>query len=161
MSTREWPAFSSPGGEGVSPQRRAWRALYKSYWALIPLMDRDLRDEVGIDLTTSNALLHTHLAGPDGLRMNELAHNATLSTSGLTSLVDRLEERGWMERVRDPDDRRAIRVVLTDEGREFARVAATVHVASIEQHFSSRVSDDDARAVARVLEAVESAVNED
>lgn len=158
---RRWPEFSQPGGRGVSAQRRAWRAFYKTYWAIVPLMDEDLRRDAGMDLATYNALVHTHLEGPGGIRMKDMARNATLSTSGVTALVDRLERQGLVRRNPDPDDRRATRITLTDEGRERARVAAHVHVASIEHRFASRISEDDAVALATVLEAVEADVTSD
>jgi len=42
----------------------------------------------------------------------------TLVTSGtMTNRVDRLEERGFVERLPDPNDRRGVLVRLTDEGR--------------------------------------------
>jgi len=144
---------------GVSPQRRAWRALYKTYWALLPIMDQDLRDQAGVDVATYNALTHALLEGPDGIRMKDLAKNATLSTSGLTSLVDRLEKGGLVQRNPDPNDRRATRITLTDQGVELARQAAHVHIASIEKHFAARVSDTDATAIAETLERVEHEVN--
>jgi DNA-binding MarR family transcriptional regulator len=44
--------------------------------------------------------------------------NQTLVTSGtMTTRVDKLESRGLVSRRRDADDRRAVRVRLTDEGR--------------------------------------------
>jgi len=153
------PTFSEPGGVGVSPQRRAWRAFYKAYWALIPLMDQDLRDHAGMDIATYNALSHTYLEGSHGIRMKDLATNATLSTSGLTSLVDRLEKQGLVQRNPDPLDRRATRITLTDQGRELAEQAAHVHIASIEKHFAARVSDTEATAIAETLERVEHEVN--
>ena len=61
--------------------------MYKTYWAIVPLMDRDLRHDADMDLATYNALVHTHLAGPNGIRMKDMAKNASLSTSGLTALV--------------------------------------------------------------------------
>ncbi len=106
-------------------------------------------------MATYLALSHTFLEGPDGIRMKDLAKNATLSTSGLTSLVDRLEKRGLVKRNPDPHDRRATRITLTDLGLERARQAAHVHIASIEQHFAARVSDSDATAIAETLERVE------
>lgn len=153
------PVFSEPGGEGVSPQRRAWRALYKTYWALLPVMDQDLRDQAGVDLATYLALTHTYLEGPDGIRMKGLAKNAALSTSGLTSLVDRLEKRGLVQRNPDPQDRRATRITLTDQGLELTRQAGHVHIASIEKHFASRVNETDATAIAETLERIEHEVN--
>ena len=37
--------------------------------------------------------------------------------SNATGLIDRIEERGFVERVRVPDDRRVVHVQLTDDGR--------------------------------------------
>ena len=155
----QWPTFSEPGGVGVSAQRRAWRALYKTYWAIVPLTDHDLRHHADIDLATYNALVHTHLAGPNGIRMKDMAKNASLSTSGLTALVDRLERQGLVQRNPDPHDRRATRITLTDGGLERARQAAHVHIASIESHFASRLTERDATALAETLERIEHDAN--
>jgi len=39
-----------------------------------------------------------------------------LSTGAMTSLVDRLERRGFVRRVPNPNDRRSVEVVILDEG---------------------------------------------
>ena len=155
----QWPMFSDPGGAGVNAQRRAWRAFYKTYWAIVPLMDGDLQRHANMDLAKYNALLHTHLAGPEGIRMKDMAKNASLSTSGITALVDRLERQGLMQRNPDPDDRRATRITLTDEGRERARQAAHIHIASIEDHFASRLAESEAISLAETLERIESDIH--
>ena len=41
-----------------------------------------------------------------------------LSSAGVTSRIDRLERRGLVRRLDDPDDRRGVIIELTDEGRE-------------------------------------------
>ena len=41
-----------------------------------------------------------------------------LSSAGITSRIDRLERRGFVRRLDDPDDRRGVIIELTDEGRE-------------------------------------------
>jgi DNA-binding MarR family transcriptional regulator len=143
----------------VTPQRRAWRAMYKTYWALLPLMDRDLRDRADMDVQTYTTLSHTYLAGPAGIRMKDLATNATLSTSGLTSLVDRLEKRGLLQRKPDPNDRRATRIVLTEQALEPARHAAHVHMRSIEEHFAARLTEAEATTIAEILERIEAEAN--
>lgn len=121
----------------------------------MPLMDEELRNQADMDLATYNALLHAHLEGPIGIRMKDMARNATLSTSGLTALVDRLERQGLVQRNPDPDDRRATRVTLTDAGQERARQAAHVHIASIERHLASLLTDYDAITLAETLERME------
>lgn len=46
-----------------------------------------------------------------------------LSSAGVTSRIDRLEGRGLVRRLPDPDDRRGVIVELTDQGREIVDAA--------------------------------------
>lgn len=55
--------------------------------------------------------------GADGLRISELALSTGITASGITQMVTALEERGMVGRKMDPDDRRAVRVYLTEKGR--------------------------------------------
>lgn len=52
--------------------------------------------------------------------MSELGRILHVEKSGLSNLVDRLEQRGLLTRSGDPDDRRATRVTLTDKGSSTA-----------------------------------------
>ncbi len=51
-------------------------------------------------------------------RITELAAEEGVSQPGITLLVNRLEERGWVERAADPSDGRAVLVSLTATGGE-------------------------------------------
>jgi DNA-binding MarR family transcriptional regulator len=46
-----------------------------------------------------------------------------LSSAGMTSRIDRLERRGLVRRLPDPDDRRGVIVELTDQGLEIVDAA--------------------------------------
>jgi len=50
-------------------------------------------------------------------RMSDIADWAQTSQASVTGIVDRLEERGFVERVRSDADRRVVRVGLTEAGR--------------------------------------------
>jgi DNA-binding MarR family transcriptional regulator len=50
--------------------------------------------------------------------VGELAAATGLSSAATTTLVDRLETKGFVRRVRDPDDRRKVLVEMTSDGRE-------------------------------------------
>ncbi len=77
----------------------------------------------GLAQAEFTALLRTSRS-PDGrLRMSDLAAQIGLSTSGVTTLVERLVGRGLMERATDPCDRRALVVSLTGAGRELLAAA--------------------------------------
>ena len=52
-----------------------------------------------------------------GLRQVELAEMLDIEPITLTRIVDRLEEAGWVERQRDPADRRAWRLFVTDKAK--------------------------------------------
>jgi DNA-binding MarR family transcriptional regulator len=125
---------------------------------ITPFMDDELQKETGLDLQTYDALLHVHEAGDRGIRMSDLARSVVLSKSGLTTLVDRLEDRGLLRRVADPDDRRAIRITLTERGRARFRGAAEVHVTGIDRYFASHLTEGEAGVVANVLERIQSEV---
>jgi DNA-binding MarR family transcriptional regulator len=138
----------------VNVRRRAWRAIMVTHGTITPLLDDELRDGADLDLQTYDALLHTYEAGKPGIRMTDLAQNVVLSKSGLTTLVDRLEERALLQRFPDPEDRRVTRITLTDRGIETFRDAAKVHVASIQKYFADRLTDDEATVIAEVLERI-------
>src|SRR5690348_16974417 len=71
------------------------------------------------DLTPVQArLLCVLLTGPRG--MAELAQCFGVEKAALTGLMDRAERRGLAQRAAVPGDRRALRVILTDAGREAA-----------------------------------------
>jgi DNA-binding MarR family transcriptional regulator len=50
----------------------------------------------------------------------ELAREYGIDASAVTRLLDRVEKRGLLSRVRSSEDRRVVRLELTDEGRELA-----------------------------------------
>jgi DNA-binding MarR family transcriptional regulator len=87
--------------------------LRETYLAL-KRRQREFLRELGLSFSEWSAL-HSCSLGP--VRGGELADATGLTSAGVTDLVDRLEGRGLVRRLRDPDDRRAIRIELTDAGR--------------------------------------------
>lgn len=94
---------------------------------------------------------------PDGTRLTVLASRAGVSHQAMGELVTELEQRGVVERIPDPSDRRARLVRLTDEGRVIMR-AALREITAIERTWSRRWQqaglDGDLRT------ALEAALNE-
>ena len=58
---------------------------------------------------------------PAGERITTLARVARITKQSMSALVDHLEKTGYVERVEDPEDARAIRVRLTARGKAFGR----------------------------------------
>lgn len=94
---------------------------------------------LGLSLAKLNVL--GILVGSNGpLSLGELAQKLACVRSNVTQLVDRLESDGLVRREADPADRRSIRAVVTDAGRDRERAGAIA---------LSRVQDDIAQALAR------------
>ena len=69
----------------------------------------------GVSAAQMGVLMRLRYLGD--LSITGLAEILGLGLPNVTGLVDRLEERGLVERRRDPDDRRVVHVHLTDLGR--------------------------------------------
>ena len=54
----------------------------------------------------------------DGISIQELARKTSLEKSTLTSMLDRLEQNGFVKRIPSKEDRRAILIKLTEKDRE-------------------------------------------
>jgi DNA-binding MarR family transcriptional regulator len=76
------------------------------------------------DLTPQQGWAIKLLSGPKALAMSDLAEMMGCDASNITSIVDRLEARGFVERRAAASDRRVKELVLTPCGRElYERVA--------------------------------------
>jgi DNA-binding MarR family transcriptional regulator len=124
---------------------------------ITPRLDEELRAHSDLDFKSYDALLHTYEAGLEGIRMADLAERVVVSKSGLTSIVDRLEERGLVRRLPDHADRRATRISITETGVEAFRAAAEVHLDGIARYFAAHISNDEAKVLAEALERVREA----
>ncbi|MGM0505602.1 MAG: MarR family winged helix-turn-helix transcriptional regulator [Bacteroidota bacterium] len=64
------------------------------------------------------------------------------SGGNITLVVDNLERQGWVERRRDPEDRRSLVIHLTPKGRSFIDSLFPKHLAKIREEFSVLSPDE-------------------
>ena len=121
----------------------AWTGLLRTRERLMNALDRELEHAHGISLAEYDVLVQLDAAERRSLRMAELADAVLLTRSGLTRLVDRLVERGLVERTRCPSDLRGMHAVLTDAGAERLRLAEATHSDGIQRLFLDRLEDAD------------------
>ena len=96
------------------------------------------QDEVfsrfGLSRGEVGALSALRISGPPyRLSPTRLAKGLMLSSAGITSRIDRLERRGYVRRLDDPDDRRGVIIELTDQGREIVDAAVEANTISDRQ----------------------------
>ncbi len=149
----------------------------------VEMLDHPLVEAFGMLLETHNELIHAvesrldarddavpvswrgvliRLARTPGerLRMTELARSMTMSTSGLTRLVDRIEEAGLVRREACPDDRRGTLAVLTPAGREHIARIAPAHVRDLTRLLGDALSDRQLAEWTKLLRTVRDHVRE-
>lgn len=68
-------------------------------------------------------LKHEVIPGTQGLKVSEISSILQVTSPSITQLVKSLESAGYVERNADPDDRRAVRIKLTDQGENLVNKA--------------------------------------
>lgn len=125
----------------------------ESAWALLDILDTELQAAGGVSLRWYDVLVHLE-DSPEGLPMNELAGRILQSKSGLTRVVDRMEEKRLVRRDRPPHDRRVVLVHLTPAGTEVLAASRRIHRDGIQRHFAEHLDSRDAAALTQALEKV-------
>jgi len=104
---------------------RAMRAIVHAGW----LIEREC---VNLGLTMAQYRL-LDFARSEPVRAGALATKAEISRPNLTTIVDTLEARGWIQRERVPGDRRGVTLEVTESGLAILQ--------AVEAAFSERIDE--------------------
>ena len=150
------------GGDATYSRKRrltedelaTWRAFIRAHATVTGRLERELDEAGGLTLSELDVLLALDRAPGGTLRMNDLASRVVLTKSGITRLVDRLEEQRFVARRVCLSDRRGYNAVLTERGRAAIRRTIGTHLRGVAGAFADHI-DDQARPVVRaVLERI-------
>jgi DNA-binding HxlR family transcriptional regulator len=116
-TAHEGPGERSDGGEPAPGAGAGRRRLEEEFLlamrragSVMQLLGQVSADRIGINATDLNCLNIVALTGH--MSAGDLARQTGLSTASITGVLDRLEEGGFVRRVRDPHDRRRVIVEL-------------------------------------------------
>ena len=87
----------------------------------------------------------------DGVKFKDLAKSLEMDGSTLTSILDRMERQELLERRADLEDRRSLRVFLTEKAKQSIE-DITCQAEKLNQEIKERFSDEEFAAFERVLE---------
>lgn len=115
-------------------------------------IDADLMAEFDIPLAWFEVMAALQRHG-GSMRVNELCTELGELPSSLSRRLDRLEEAGHVAREvpSASEDRRAVSVVLTRDGRSFWRDANVIFRRSVQANFARVVTESDLHAIQRLL----------
>ena len=137
--------------ERLSPtELAAWRGLLETHARVTRALDAQMRAEHGLPVSSYEVLMFLADAPGHRLRMSEIADRVLLSRSGLTRLVDRLEQLGFVSRCLVEDDGRGAYAKLTGAGLDEARAARRTHLEGVRAYFLDRLTEDDQHALAEI-----------
>ena len=129
----------------------AWHGFIRAHAVVVRKLSAELESEHGLSLPSYEVLAHLSEAPQQRLRMSELATHATLSPSGLTRLVDRLEREGLVRRERCGDDHRVVYAVLTTAGRGKLERAWPTHLRGVREHVVDRLDPAERAGLGRTM----------
>lgn len=111
----------------------------------------ELEARCGLSLAWFEVLVRLARSEREQLTMSALAEQVSLTTSGITRLVDRMATAGLVKRVPDPADRRVSYARLTTAGGEKLTEALPVHAANLRDVFAD-FSEADRRTFDALLD---------
>ena len=116
--------------------------LLEAFSGMERRLARNLEAEAELPLTWFEVLLRVARSPEERLKMSELSAQLALTTGGVTRLVDRIVDAGYLERVPADHDRRVIWAVVTPLGHEVVEHAASVHAAELHEIFAGFTKAD-------------------
>lgn len=118
---------------------------YQRAWAI-------MREEIEpYDLTPPQFALLAFLWQQDGLTQVELSEKGQIDRSTLGGLIDRLERNGLLERRQHPQDRRAYKIYLTEQGKAMESTLSACAERSLKR-ITSGLNENEVNELRRTLE---------
>jgi DNA-binding MarR family transcriptional regulator len=129
----------------------AWVAFLRGHAALTRELNTELVAEHGLTINDYEVLLHLSRAPDQQLKRVELARSVLLTPSGITRLLEGLEQAGWVKKESCASDARVTYAVLTEAGEDKLRAAASKHLADVDRVFAGLFQDDELDVLASLL----------
>ena len=121
----------------------AWEALLSAHASL---MKQFAAQDIWQDLSMREYdVLYTLSKCPGPQRLSELNRHVLLSQPALSRMVDRLADRGLVQRQTDPADGRGVLLALTDAGRDLQRQIGRRHARGVASAMTTELSPEELR----------------
>lgn len=129
----------------------AWARLLKAHAATTRELSAELQAEHGLTINDYECLLLLSHAEGGAMRRVDLAGDLVLTPSGVTRLLDGLQEAGYVCNHACESDARVKYAMLTDAGRRKLEEASRSHLASVGDLFGQRFTDEELETLAELL----------
>jgi DNA-binding MarR family transcriptional regulator len=139
----------------LEPREQAsWRAYLDMTAKLNAQLNREMQEQSGISIADFSVLVQLSEHVDARMRVLELARALGWEKSRLSHQLNRMQQRGLVERSSCDEDRRGAFVVLTERGRETVESAAPQHVESVRRYLFDQLTPDQVEALGTIARTV-------
>jgi DNA-binding MarR family transcriptional regulator len=129
-----------------------WLLVTEIYWMSYKLLERRFY-HMGVSASQARVLAVLHFAkGP--IKPSLVATLLFQETQSITGILHRIESRGWVRRLPDPNDRRAVGLELTDTGRTITDEIVQISVGLYDDMFGNVLTATEKKQVEAALKKV-------
>jgi MarR family transcriptional regulator, negative regulator of the multidrug operon emrRAB len=93
----------------------AW-LLSQAWGSVLSRLEAEVYEPAGLGRGSFRILVMAYLE-PDGVEPSTIAERSSTTPASVSGVLNTLQKRGFVDRTIDPNDRRRVRVLLTDAGR--------------------------------------------
>ena len=136
----------------MDPALMPWALVSELYWMSYKLLERRMY-LLGLGASQARVLTVLYYAA-EPMKPSAIATLLFQETQSITGIVHRVEERGWVQRLADPNDRRAVGLQLTDAGRKLTAEIVQIMGDLYDELFAAGLSDAERRQVEAGLRKV-------
>jgi MarR family transcriptional regulator, 2-MHQ and catechol-resistance regulon repressor len=133
------------------PSTDAFGNLLGAHAALTRDLNAALVASHGLTINDYGCLLLLSRSGDEGMRRIDLANELQLSPSGITRLLDRLEDQGLVGKGACKEDARVSYAILTEAGLAKIKEAWPEHVEQVERRVGAILSEEEIQTLAELL----------
>lgn len=141
------PKVAGGTSVGALDEVDLWRSMASNWKRLHHDAEKNL---LRLDLNVAELRILRVLREQGSSPMNRFRAETMLSQPSITGLVDKLEERGLVERVRSREDRREVLIAITTKGNHTYSKGMDLHRQFVEKAFSA-LEPDEARSLVSLL----------
>ncbi|MBI2724204.1 MAG: MarR family transcriptional regulator [Chloroflexi bacterium] len=131
-----------------------WVLVTEIYWMSYKLLERRFY-HLGISASQARVLGVLHFTRRP-IKPSLVATLLFQETQSITGILHRIESRGWVRRLPDPNDRRAVGLELTDEGRQISEELVKISIELYDDMFGNVLTATEKRQVETALKKVRS-----
>jgi DNA-binding MarR family transcriptional regulator len=143
---------TSSSASALHQRMMPWVLITEIYWMSYKLLERRFY-HLGVSASQARVLAVLHFAdGP--IKPSLVATLLFQETQSITGILHRIESRGWVRRLPDPNDRRAVGLELTDKGRTVTDEIVQISEGLYDEMFASEISAGEKKSLETILKKV-------